>query len=319
MRRERILEQKLRNLVHTGALFAGMLGLLALLGWVVAGPSGLAGLVGAGLVLLTAGWRASPLLILRLYGAQPLSPDEAPGLYRVVIELSRRAELPRPPRLFYVPTPMINAFSVGSRDDAAVTVTAGLLEHLNRRELVGVLAHEIAHIRHNDLQVLGLADLVSRATVFFSWMGQFLLLLNLPLWLAAGYSVPWLAVFLLIFAPTLTALLQLALSRSREFDADLGAVELTGDPRGLASALYKLEAYQTNIFERIFLPGRRVPEPSLLRTHPATEERIRRLLELEGEAPRPEPSVWEEEPSLGPGVRISLRPGPMWHWTGLWH
>ncbi len=319
MRRERIFEQKLRNLVHTAALFAGMLGLLGLLGWVVAGPSGLAGLVGAGLVLLTAGMRVSPLLILRLYGARPLAVEEAPGLYRIVMELSRRAGLQRPPRLFYIPTPMINAFSVGSRDDAAVTVTAGLLEHLNRRELVGVLAHEVAHIRHNDLQVLGLADLVSRATVFFSWMGQLFLLLNLPLWLAAGYNVPWLAVFLLIFAPTLTALLQLALSRSREFDADLGAVELTGDPRGLASALYKLETYQVNFLERIFLPGRRVPEPSLLRTHPATEERIRRLLDLEGEAPQRETALWEEEYPLRPRARIALRPGPTWRWTGLWH
>ncbi len=319
MKRQHIVKQKLRNLVHTAVLFGGMLGLLALLGWVVAGPSGLAGLVAAGLVLLTAGLRASPLLILRLYGAEPLAPGEAPGLYRIVVELSRRARLPRPPRLFYVPTPMINAFSVGSRDDAAVTVTAGLLEHLDRRELAGVLAHEIAHIRHNDLQVLGLADLVSRATVFLSWMGQFLLLLNLPLWLAAGYNVPWLAVFLLIFAPSLTALLQLALSRSREFDADLGAVELTGDPRGLASALYKLETYQVHFLERILLPGRRVPEPSLLRTHPATEERIRRLLELEGELPPPEPFPWEEEHPVRRPVHISLRPGPEWRWTGLWH
>jgi len=319
MKRERILEQKLRNLIHTAALFAGMLGLLALLGWVVAGPSGLAGLVAAGLVLLTAGMRVSPALILRLYGARPLAVEEAPGLYGILAELSRRAGLERAPRLFYIPTPMINAFTVGSREEAAVTVTAGLLENLNRRELVGVLAHEIAHVRHNDLRVLGLADLVSRATVFFSWMGQFLLLVNLPLWMAAGYNVPWLAVLLLIFAPTLTALLQLALSRSREFDADLGAVELTGDPRGLASALYKLEAFQANFLERILLPGRRVPEPSLLRTHPATEERIRRLLELEGEAPRYEPALWEEEFPVRPSVRISLRPGPMWRWTGLWH
>ena len=319
MKRERILEQKLRNLIHTAALFAGMLGLLALLGWVVAGPSGLAGLVAAGLVLLTAGMRVSPALILRLYGARPLAVEEAPGLYGILAELSRRAGLERAPRLFYIPTPMINAFTVGSREEAAVTVTAGLLENLNRRELVGVLAHEIAHVRHNDLRVLGLADLVSRATVFFSWMGQFLLLVNLPLWMAAGYSVPWLAVLLLIFAPTLTALLQLALSRSREFDADLGAVELTGDPRGLASALYKLETYRVNFLERIFLPGRRLPEPSLLRTHPATEERIRRLLELEGEAPRYEPALWEEEFPVRPSVRISLRPGPMWRWTGLWH
>ncbi len=319
MKRERILEQKLRNLIHTAALFAGMLGLLALLGWVVAGPSGLAGLVAAGLVLLTAGMRVSPALILRLYGARPLAVEEAPGLYGILAELSRRAGLERAPRLFYIPTPMINAFTVGSREEAAVTVTAGLLENLNRRELVGVLAHEIAHVRHNDLRVLGLADLVSRATVFFSWMGQFLLLVNLPLWMAAGYNVPWLAVLLLIFAPTLTALLQLALSRSREFDADLGAVELTGDPRGLASALYKLETFQANLLERILLPGRRVPEPSLLRTHPATEERIRRLLELEGEAPRYEPALWEEEFPVRPSVRISLRPGPMWRWTGLWH
>jgi heat shock protein HtpX len=195
------------------------------------------------------------------------------------------------------------------------------LRQLTLRELAGVIAHEISHIRNNDMSVMGLADLVSRMTNMLALFGQLLVVVNLPLYLLTGAAVPWLAIGLLMIAPTITALLQLALSRTREFDADLGAVALTGDPQGLASALARLESQRGSLWERVFLPGRREPEPSLLRTHPRTEERIERLLELSR----------EERPQLVPGVMpvdtIFLLPNhypevrrtPRWHIGGLWH
>ena len=122
--------------------------------------------------------------------------------------------------------------------------------------------------------------MMSRLVSIASWLGQFLLLLNLPLIFAGAVYVPWHIVALLIFAPTLMALVQLGLSRTREYDADRAAAELTGDPEGLMRALSKLERRVGRFWEEIFLPGRRIPEPSLLRTHPSTESRIARLREL---------------------------------------
>ena len=111
-------------------------------------------------------------------------------------------------------------------------------------------------------------------------------------------------------------LLQLALSRTREFDADIDAAGITGDPRGLAAALAKLERFQGGLMERLLLPGRRVPDPSLLRTHPTTEERINRLLSLEQRSDRIDEEGW---PMVIPDRFIPHRRAPSWHITGLWH
>jgi heat shock protein HtpX len=182
---------------------------------------------------------------------------------------------------------MLNAFAVGRREDAVIAVTDGMLRVLNLRELTGVLAHEISHIRNRDLWLMGIADLAGRLTRLMTLLGLALLLVNLPLWLGGVASVPWLLIPLLVFAPQITVLLQLALSRAREFDADLDAAGLTGDPDGLASALAKLERYQHGVWEQILLPGQRLPEPSVLRTHPPTAERIARLEALSGAPPLP--------------------------------
>jgi len=184
------------------------------------------------------------------------------------------------PRLYYIPDRMMNAFAVGSRDEAAIGLTEGLLRHLNRRELVGVLAHEISHIRHNDMRVMSVAALISHLTSLFSSFGQLLLFLNLPLLLFGRTTISWFAILLLLAAPLLSSLLQLALSRTREFEADLGAAHLTGDPEGLASALQKMAYYQDNLLKRIFMPGYKAPDPSLFRTHPKTDERVNRLRQL---------------------------------------
>ncbi len=148
-----------------------------------------------------------------------------------------------------------------------------------------------------------LADLTSRMTPTLSLIGQLLVVINLPLFLLAETSLSWLAILLLILAPAISALLQLALSRTREFDADLSAINLTGEPQGLASALVKLEQQHRGLLERLLTPDRRSPEPSLLRTHPRTEERIQRLLSLR---PKPSPSA-----SAIPSPEAILQPPPI--------
>lgn len=278
-------EHQLRNRLHTLLLISGMALLLALTSKLLFGggvwPWVFAGVALAMLTLPD----ISPHWILRLYRAHHLSPSESPTLALLVEELSRRAGLAQPPELYWIPSNAINAFAVGSRNSAAIALTDGLLRLLHPRELSGVLAHELSHIASNDMRLMGLADVVSRLTHFMSLFGIVLILVSLPLMLLGLAPVPLAGLLLLIAAPTLSALLQLGLSRVREFDADLRAARLTGDPAGLASALGKIEQQNISLWQRILMPGYRDPEPSVLRTHPDTGERIRRLLRLASEQP----------------------------------
>jgi heat shock protein HtpX len=323
MHTQRLLGHKMCNLLQSVLLLGGMALLLMLLGWLIAGVIGV-GVAVLGVVLLLSSQGISPQLILRMYRARPLSVYEAPELVQLVHTLAQRAELPATPQLYYIPSAIMNALSVGQQGNAALGVTDALLRRLTRRELVGVLAHEISHIRNNDTWVMSLADIVSRLTSLLSLSGQFLLIISLPMLLLGNYRPPWLLYALLIFAPTLSTLLQLALSRTREFDADLEAIKLTGDPQGLASALAKLERYQRGILQRMLLPRQRIPAPSLLRTHPATEARIQRLLTLT-DKPAPQDPVppavplhlLAEDSPLALQMPQLIR-GPRWRLTGLW-
>ncbi|MFQ5959613.1 MAG: zinc metalloprotease HtpX [Alphaproteobacteria bacterium] len=317
MDRRQLLTHQLGNFVQSLVLLGGMVGLLGLIAWIVAGPEAIVWTLLGGAVALALGPRVSPRFVLRLYGAREVRPEETPDLHALVGELARRTGLGRAPRLYYVPSSAMNAFTLGRRDDAAMTVTDGLLRRLGGRELAGVLAHEISHIRHNDMWIMGLADSVSRLTRTLSLFGTLLLFVNLPLFLLDYGHVPWLAIVILVVSPTASALMQLALSRNREFDADLGAARITGDPVGLASALDKLERYQGRMWEQIFMPGRRIPEPSLLRTHPPTEERVHRLLALA--PPRPAPPLPAFPGFVLPRGWPVVRRRPRWHWSGIWH
>jgi heat shock protein HtpX len=275
-----MIQHSLVNRLYTLLLFASMLALLAVIGLSIAGRDGLFWAVGLGVLLMWLGTRVSSRLVLRMFGARPLSVQEAPELYRLVQNLAQRAGLSRIPQLYFIRNRGMNAFSVGTRDQAALALTDELLHRLNQRELTGVLAHEITHIRHNDVRVKALADMISRITQLFSTFGQILLFLNLPLLLMGMGTISWLMILLLIFAPTLSGLLQLALARTREFEADLGAVRLTQDPEGLASALRKMEQYELNLRRGTLIPGHQINIPALLRTHPETEKRVQRLLDL---------------------------------------
>ncbi|TYO99183.1 heat shock protein HtpX [Geothermobacter ehrlichii] len=269
----------LRNRLHSLLLLACTVAIPALAEWLLWGRDGLLVLVPAVFLVLLIGVRISPRLVMRFYRARPLSPFEAPQLYRLVEELAIRAELEQIPALYLLQTPMVNAFAVGDSRDAAVAVTSGLLQTLDQRELAGVLAHEISHIRNRDLRLMALAGWSEQITGLLAGLGLLLVLFNLPRALAGQVQINWTALSLLLAAPYLSTLLQRGLSRVREFDADLTAVMLTGDPEGLARALARLEWRERSFWRRMLGPA---PGdlPYLLRTHPPTEERIRRLSEV---------------------------------------
>lgn len=308
------------NRIQSLCLLLVMATFFALLGWFLWGLDGVILLLLPGLIAVLVNTSVSPRLIMNLYDAEVINPRQMPELWQIVNQLSQRAELPSPPELYYIPSRMLNSFAAGTRAQSAIALSDGLLRELTLSELVGVLAHEISHIRNNDLWVMGLADMFSRTTSLMAWLGLLLFFINLPLLLISDASINWMAILLLIFAPNLSAIAQLALSRTREFNADLNAVHLTRDPDGLANALIKLEQFQGGWMERIFLPGRRVPVPSLLRTHPETGERIARLMAIKPKL-QDELEPWGDLSDLNlndafghPVVRL-----PRWHKNGLWH
>ncbi len=267
-----------RNTLHTWLMIAGSALLMAIIAWLIFGTTGV---VWAALLTAFGLWQASrisPKMVLKLYRARPLGETHVPQLHQLMRELTARAELPTVPQLYYVPSKMMNAFAVGKPEDSAIAVTDGLIRNLTVRQLAGVLAHEVSHVRSGDLKVMALADTLSRLTGSMSTFG---LLLGLPAtFIAGGGLYAWAALGFIVAAPTIGGLLQLALSRTREYDADLDAATLTADPEGLASALQTLEQKQGSMWEKIMLPGSRMPDPSLLRSHPRTEDRVARLLSL---------------------------------------
>ena len=309
----------LRNTLHTWLLILGAGLLMAVIAWTLYGVGGIvwAGIFGA--IGLWSASKASPKLVLRLYKARRIHPGELHELQSIVRELTARADLPAVPTLHYVPSQMMNAFAVGRPEDSAIAVTDGLLRNLTLRQLAGVLAHEMSHIRSGDLKVMALGDILNRITSFMASFGLFALIFSIPANLAAGVKVPWLGLIMLLAAPTVGGLLQLALSRAREYDADLDAAGLTGDPEGLASALQTLERKQGHMWEGIVLPGSRTPEPSLLRSHPKTEDRVTRLLSLRrGDQTRIAIRDTRHEPDTTI-IPINRPPRIHWHRLGLWY
>lgn len=299
------------NRLQTALLILSLLGLCALAGSLLLGEAGLWLALFAGVLALAIEPAAAAAMTLRLYGARPLGTGEAPTIHRLLHELARRAELLSVPTLHYVPSRVVNAFAVGSSRRAAIALTDGLLRTLSPRELAGVLTHEVAHIAHHDLRVMGLADYISRLTHLLAMAGQLILLVMLPFVLAGVFEINLWGLLALAVSPQLALLAQLGLSRTREFDADLAAARLTGDPAGLASALAKIEQVSRG-WRGWLLPGWGNPEPSWLRTHPATHERIARLAELAAHPPSLPP--WQADTF---GFQAPLR-APRWRPGGLW-
>lgn len=310
-----------RNILHSFALAGGIGAITALSAYVLFGASGVIwALITVGFFVLI-GPRVAPEVVMRMFGARPVAPHSGGPLSTIVARLAQRAGLPVAPRLYVIPSATLNAFATGSRSGSSIAVTEGLLRRLELHEVAAVLAHEIAHIRNSDLWVMSLADMMSRLTRILSFFAIFLFFLGLSAVVlpASGVGVadiPWLAILLLYFAPALASLMQLALSRAREYDADLVGASLIGSPASLISALTKLERYQGRFWEDIFMPGRRTPQPSLLRSHPPTERRIERLIALQRPdyAPLPIQEPHSHVAGLGGAYRR-----PRYHWSGYWY
>ena len=273
------------NWLKTGILMAGIVALFGVLGGAIGGQQGmLIALVIGGAINLFAYW-FSDKLVLRMYNAQEVDETSAPQLYLMVKDLAGRAGLPMP-RVYLIDEAQPNAFATGRNPDhAAVAATTGILQLLSPRELRGVMAHELAHVKHRDILISTLSATVA---------GAISTLANFGLFFSGSHSRenggnPLLAILVMVFAPIAAMLIQFAISRTREFGADRGGAEISGDPHALADALAKIDAY-----------ARGIPMPSaeaqpataqmmiinplsgggvrgLFSTHPATEERIARL------------------------------------------
>ena len=309
-------------MAQSALILGGMALLVAICGYILFGPLGLIGVAIAVTAALIFGSRFSSAMVLRMYKAQPLSPRQLPEVFRIIEQLTKRAGLEHTPKLYYVPSAMMNAFAVGQRDEAAIGVTDGLLRALNLRELTGVLAHEMSHIRNNDVWLMGIADLAGRVTRMMSLLGMGLLLFSVPMWLSGGSLVSFVLIMLLIFAPQLTTLLQLALSRSREFDADLDAAGLTGDPLGFEFRPCQIGAPTAVALGAGAVPGTKASRgfhPSQPSSHQGpdcqTVVALRRLRSVNGASStqhgRPDPATGradgaDHDPTAQPADRLLL-------------
>lgn len=257
------------------AIGVALSALLAAMGWLWAAGDGVVVAIAAVIaqVVFMPAARAAP--VLRLLGALPVSRFQAPELHDMATMLAERAGLPGPPRLYVMPAPAIEALSVDGREQHAVIVSSGALRHLDPREMQAVLAHEIAHLATGDIRLFRIAGALggtvrALGAVGFVFVGTLMVF--------GGASVePW-GLLGFAFAPLAATLLEVALWRTREYAADAEAAALTGDPEGLARALLRIETLHAGPWSRLLRGARRVMLPGLLRTHPRTQDRIRRLL-----------------------------------------
>ncbi len=278
----------LSNWLKTTLLMAAIVALFGAVGMAIGGAQGmLIALILGGAMNLFAYWN-SDKMVLRLYNAQEVDAASGGEFYAMVQELARRAGLPMP-RVYIIDEAQPNAFATGRNPEhAAVAATTGILRLLTPRELRGVMAHELAHVKNRDTLISTLSATVAGA---ISSLAQFGMLFGGGQHQERG-AHPIVQLILIVLAPLAAMLIQLAISRAREFGADRGGAEISGDPEALASALTKIEAYARGTP----LPTAELhPETAqmmivnpltggdlaaLFRTHPTTEERVRRLLML---------------------------------------
>jgi heat shock protein HtpX len=271
---------------RTALLMAALIALLAIGGWAFAGRSGLVVMAIVGLAINFGSYWFSDRIALLANGAQPVSRDEAPVLYAIVERLTAQAGMPMP-SIHLIPSPSPNAFATGrGPSHAAVAVTEGLLRVVDRRELTGVLAHEISHVRNRDVLVATIAAGIAGVISIIGYALQWGLMFGNPKREDRNGS-PLAALAWVIVAPIIALLLQLAISRAREYGADTSGAQLTGDPDGLADALERIETVSqrrpdelggpatAHLFIVNPLRGRSML--SWLSTHPPIEERVARL------------------------------------------
>ena len=277
----------LGNWLKTSILMAGIVALFGAVGAMLGGSSGmLIALAFAGAMNAYAYWY-SDKMVLKMYNAQEVDAQSAPGFYAMVRELAQNAQLPMP-KVYIIDEAQPNAFATGrDPEHAAVAATTGIMRMLSERELRGVMAHELAHVKHRDTLISTISASVAGAISSLAQFGMFF---------SGGDRErnvhPALALLVLILAPIAAMLIQFAISRSREFQADRGGAEISGDPAALAAALRKIHDYAHRI---PLATAERHPETAqmmiinplsangikgLFSTHPETEERITRLMAM---------------------------------------
>ena len=277
-----------KNTIKTYVLLAGLGGLLVVVGQLLGGGTGATIGLMLGLVFVGASYWFSDKIAIRSAGAVPVTEAEMPEYYRIVRELTQRADMPMP-KLYVTPDPQPNAFATGRNPShAAVAVTQGILNILDWDELRGVLAHEISHVGNRDILIGSVAAAVAMGITFaarmFMWANIF----------GGGDDDnpnPLALLAMLILAPIAAMLLQMALSRSREYEADRTGARLIGEGEPLARALAKLEQgaraipmnvdpVQAGKYIANPLAGRKVQFAHLFTTHPPMEQRIARLEQM---------------------------------------
>ena len=298
----------------TAMLMAAMTALFMGLGYLLGGATGtvLALVIAAGMNAFT--WWSSDRMVLRMHNARPIGARDPSGLSQMVAELARNAGLPMP-AVYIIDTPQPNAFATGRNPaNAAVAVTTGLLQSLSREELAGVVAHELAHIRNHDTAIM---------TVTATFAGAISMLANFALFFGGSRERLGLVgtLAMMFLAPMAAALVQMAISRTREYAADKAGAEICGQPLWLASALEKIAAGAARIdndaAERnpatahmfIINPLHAHKRDALFATHPATENRVAALRQMAGTGPaRPQRPQAQARPSPVPRVGQPGRP-----------
>lgn len=276
------------NMMKTAILMAAITALFMAIGGMIGGRSGmmLALVVALGMNFFS--YWFSDKMVLKMYNAREVDETSAPRFYAMVRELAQRAQIPMP-KVYLIDEQAPNAFATGrSPDHAAVAATTGIVNVLTERELRGVMAHELAHVKHRDILI---------STISATMAGAISMLANFAMFFGGRDSEgrpanPIAGIAVAILAPLAASVIQMAISRAREFEADRGGAEISGDPAALASALDKIHRYaqgiplhaaeahpetaQMMIMNPLSGGGLR----GLFSTHPATEERIARLMEM---------------------------------------
>lgn len=303
------------SFVRTGILMAGMTGLFLAFGFMLGGEAGmLIALVIAAGMNLFAYWN-SDQMVLRMHGARKVTSTQAPELVGMVQKLAMQAELPMP-AVYIIENNQANAFATGRNpQNAAVAATTGLLQQLNRDEIEGVMAHELAHIKNHDTLTM---------TITATLAGAISMLANFALFFGGNRNNPLGiigTILLMILAPMAAMLVQMAISRTREFAADKTGAEISGKPMALASALAKLQAgakrtpnpraEESPATAHLFIvnPLKGTSIDSLFSTHPKMDQRIRKLEEQAVKMGRRAPRHSTHLPQTSKSARIVRKGG----------
>ena len=282
------------NNVKSLLLLATLTGILVVMGRILGGNAGMILAFGLAVVMNFASYWFSDSIALKMAGAREVTLEEAPELHGIVDELCYRAGLPKP-RVAIIQSPSPNAFATGRDENhAVVAVTTGILQILTRDELMGVLGHELGHVKNHDILISSIAATIAGAITMIANMLHWAALFG---GIGGGYGRdrdgvnPIAALAMIILAPLAALLVQMAISRSREYGADQAGAQIYGDPLALASALEKLDAYSKRIpldvnpsAAHLFIvnPLSGQALASLFSTHPPIAERIKRLRQMAG-------------------------------------